>query len=674
MGLQTVPEMAPEVLVVGQPGPSEALVLRVREHGYAAEVCTVARVAERLGADRMPGALVLCTDGLDVGAVMKAVRDTSLGAAIVVTLYGALGESIGDLADVLDLGADHFLNAPATDQELVTALEELAGPAAAPGAEHQGLPGGSFGSWPNRTEVIDGPLPDSDEYEGLADSEPLPQLVPEVTSPELSEPSEVLGQLHRTLDMLEQRLRDGGGHGAARADPGDDDLSRYGLDEVPDVGTTPARRGQSAQLGVEEFELPLVSLTSPGARVSRAADNPESTVRLEETGELRTAGAPVADPVTPGRREPLEPELESELSSSVARDRPRRARPLPIDRKGGLDIVEVPRLLWTLHRARYTGRLTLQRGKIEKSIWLDAGNFVFARSNVGHDRLSDGLLRRGVLTRSQYETARSLATREPRRAGHLLVEAGFLKPGELHRVLRIHLARILDSTFPWRSGRWLLVPDEASDEPVQLEDAPALLLAAGIRNRMEPTQIVDLLGGPDMVPRFDAANATVVGMHEVVDLLRMTPSDEVWIERLDGRRSLAELTEQAGADELELFSLVYLLHIMGYVELSREPEPEPRPDLRPEELDTQRIQERLGMSRQLDYFEVLGLDRDACRVDVQRAYTDLSATFADDSLEPGVRRDMEADLRELREALAEARDVLIDDALRGAYLAHLEEP
>ncbi|MEM6994129.1 MAG: DUF4388 domain-containing protein, partial [Myxococcota bacterium] len=353
---------------------------------------------------------------------------------------------------------------------------------------------------------------------------------------------------------------------------------------------------------------------------------------------------------------------------------PRRARPLPVDRQGSLDVVEVPRLHWTLHRARYTGRHTHQRGKIEKSVWLDAGNFVFARSNVGHDRLSDGLLRRGVLTRSQYETARSLAAREPRRAGQILVEAGFLKPGELHRVLRIHLARILDSTFPWASGRWLLSPDDPCDEPVQLQDAPALILAAGIRNRMEPAQLCDLLGGEQMVPRFDAANATVVGMHEVVDLLRMTPSEERWIERLDGRRSLAELSEDAGADDLELFSLVYLLHIMGYVELSGEPEPEPRPDLRPEELDAQRIGERLRMSRQLDYFDVLGLDRDACRVDVQRAYADLSATFADDALEDGIRRRMSEELVELRQALLEARDVLMDDGLRGAYLAHLEEP
>lgn len=697
MGPQSLPEVAPEVLVVGQGEVCDGLIARVRAQGYAAEPCEATDVVDRLGADRMPGAVVLCTDGLQVADVMRSIRDTPLGGAVVVTLYGKLGGSVGGLADVLDLGADHFLEAPASDEQLLTALEELAGPADPPTPPSGDEPGGAFGSWPNRTEVLDGPatteppldvsdpafaisptlrgLEERAAESGQAEVEDADVAPPassrslELSAQPMPEPAHVLGQLHRTLDMLEQRLRDGP-RSPARADV-EDDLSKYGLDGVPEVDGDPnvaAQRRDAQRLGVEEFELPLAGLTSPGDPNRREPAGPESTVRLEETGSAELSEEESQHTRASRRREPLEPELESER----LRDRPRRARPLPVECQGSIDTTETPRLLWTLHRARFTGRLTLQRGKIEKSVWLEAGNFVFARSNVGHDRLADGLLRRGVLTRSQYESARDLAAKEPRRVGQLLVEAGFLKPGELHRVLRIHLARIIDSTFPWRSGRWLLVPDEACDEPVQLEEAPAMVLAEGVRNRMEPAQLVDLLGGPDMVPRFDPANHTIVGVAELAELLRMTPAEEAWIEKLDGRKSLSEL--DAGADELELLGLVYLLHVMGYVELSREPEPEPRSDLRPEELDEQRIVERLKMSRQVDYFEILGLDRDACRVDVHRAFSDVSATFADDNLEAAVRRRMAAELAELRGALAEARDVLMDDGLRSAYLAHLEEP
>jgi len=673
-------EIAPEVLVVGNPEPSTALADRIRQQGYGAVRCGADAVVERLDSAAIATALVLCPDGLDVADVMRRIRDTQLGAAIVITVYCELGEPVRDLADVFDLGADHFLRAPATDAELRSELEALAGPIGAPDAMG---PSGEYGSWPNRTEVIDGPAASPEAADLGADaSADLEVSSHQPSAPKRpSQADQVLGQLHRTLDMLEQRLRAGGENGDDGSERDDDDLSKYDLDATPDVEGGAPHGGRGAQmlsdergegaLGVGDFELPSLGAPRGSSRAGRAS---ESTMPLrEETSEVpmpedasyRPSGR---RPQT--RREPLEPELEG----PAARDRPRRARPLPIDRQGSLDVVEVPRLLWALHRAAFTGRLTLQHGKIEKSIWLESGTLVFARSNVGHDRLSDSLLRRGMLTRSQYEAARKLAEQAPRRSGQLLVEAGFLKPAELHRVLRLHLARIIDSTFPWRSGRWVVVPDERSREPILLEEVPARLLADGVRNRMDPTQLVDLLGGPDMVPRFDADDATGAGVHPMVELLRLSPSEEQWISQLNGRQTLAELTVEAGADQLELFGLVYLLHVMGYVALSREPEPDARPDLRPEELDIQRIDDRLKASRQLDYFEVLGLDRDACRVDVHRAYVDMSATFAADNLEPAICERMRSELTELREALAEARDVLVDDGLRSAYLAHLEEP
>src|SRR5690606_10498508 len=116
--------------------------------------------------------------------------------------------------------------------------------------------------------------------------------------------------------------------------------------------------------------------------------------------------------------------------------------------------VDVATALWALHDQRFTGKLRLTRQRIEKQIWLHDGEGVFARSTATSDRLVDGLLRRGVLTRPQYETARRLAAKEPRRAGELLVDAGFLKSRELDVLLRDHLARVIDSTFVWTEGAW----------------------------------------------------------------------------------------------------------------------------------------------------------------------------------------------------------------------------
>ena len=51
---------------------------------------------------------------------------------------------------------------------------------------------------------------------------------------------------------------------------------------------------------------------------------------------------------------------------------------------------------------------------------------------------------------------------------------------------------------------------------------------------------------------------------------------------------------------------------------------------------------------------------------------ELDATFSDQGVEDETRQQMGPQLAELRAALAEARDILVDDAMRSAYLAHLD--
>ena len=59
---------------------------------------------------------------------------------------------------------------------------------------------------------------------------------------------------------------------------------------------------------------------------------------------------------------------------------------------------------------------------------------------------------------------------------------------------------------------------------------------------------------------------------------------------------------------------------------------------------------------------------------MRRAYVDLSGTFRDEVLEEGSLERYARELDELRAALEEARDILTDDAMRSAYLAHLGDP
>lgn len=630
--------MAPEVLIVGDVARRTELLERIRGLGYDAAICTGRALERRIARGIIPAAVVVCIDEIEPRELMEDLRRTRRGSGVPVTLYGPMGGKIGDLADVLDLGADHFLEAPADDDQLASALEELVGP----GVEGLVRP-------PARAPVQTRPAPSERRKAPPARSEATAArseaAVPrsEVAVPRMGSPAPrssgpeatdaVLGQLHRTLDMLEARLKD--------KEPGaeeDLDLAELGFDELPDVG-----RGAAPPVDPEaSLELPAPRDEPRSVTRSRHRD-PTERLRRPSSGRARPSGR------TEGRA---------------------RRVVLPVDDRGSLDRMEVPRLLWVLHRAGYSGALWLRRGRLDKRIWWSEGRLSFAYGNTGHDRLADGLLRRGLLTRDQYAEAREIIESDPRHATSTLVDAGLLKARETPSAVRHHLARIIDSTFPWTEGTWELLPDEHSDEHV-LRDVPvALVVAEGIRHRMEARTLSAWLGGLDQAPRFRAEATEVPRM---VEQLLITPAEEAWLARFDGRHSLRELLEAPGVDELELLGLAYILYVVELLELSRDRGRVAR-DVDPATIDIERIRDRLHRSRAGDYFEVLDLPRSANRVDVRRAHAELRRTFADDQLEEVVRETLATDLEELRDLVDEARDVLIDETLRSAYLAHLEEP
>src|SRR5690606_28083505 len=116
------------------------------------------------------------------------------------------------LADVLDIGADHFIEEPAALGELEDALMQYAGPPRDRGRSREldDDERGRFGRQPRSTEP-----PARGRTERL-DERARPER------------GKALGELHRTLNRLEAQLRSDD----HRSDP---ELAELGLDGIPDV-------------------------------------------------------------------------------------------------------------------------------------------------------------------------------------------------------------------------------------------------------------------------------------------------------------------------------------------------------------------------------------------------------------------------------------------------------
>lgn len=667
--------MVPEILIVGDPSRRRELIDKVRECHYDVTLCAARELNRRIRTGPSPGAIIVSTADVDATLLLAGLRRSRQGAAVPVILFGRLGGEIRDLADVLDLGADHFLEDPIDGEGLRDALLELAGPASGRTETQIDV---DVAPQPRRAEAATDRRRGERTRRGLGmvterldEGSSTGTRVRDDASESTSRGRDpMLGQLHKTLDRLEARLRDRDDDVELHDDDhGDIDLSAMGLDDIPDLDGEVSPGDSASNLSLEESAV--IDEEVDEATDVGFVDEPRSArTRSPRPERFRRGTRPEErSAVLRGRR----PERDIPPREESRRVSARSRRP-STPRAGSIEEVEIPRLLWRLHSERFSGRVQLQRGRAQKQVWLAEGEVVFVRSNLSSDRLVDGLLRRGVLTRPQYETARRLAAKQPSRAGRLLVEAGFVKPRELHRLLQDHLTRVLDETFAWSDGSWVLEPGETIDERVVVDTPMPVMILEGIRIRVETAELRQRLGRRVVCPRLATGrNSFSDALANIADTLRVLPEEERWLARFDGKHGLDELIAEAGGDEHALLALVYALYVLEMAELLGEPEHEAG-GADGEQVDANRIEDRLRLAREADYFALLGVPRDASRAEVRRAYTELAATFGEDTLEANTRERFGRELGELRSALEEARDVLSDDAIRSAYLAHLGEP
>lgn len=678
--------MGSQLLIVAGRERASEVFARARGLGMAVEGCGPRELNRRVRSGEAPAAILLSAADADPALALAALRRTRVGAGIPVIVFGPQDGEIADLDAVLEVGGDAFVPEPVDASSLRAALDEVLGPPSASPSRREGAdsPQPQFAPPPR-------PLASELAYRAAESAPERTEILEADEESQRGEPAaEVgrtrpLGELHATLDRLEARLRSRDEQTPANSVPADprdpfDELDDFGLDQVPDVEPDgepldaadsgsgfaldprrPAPRQDTftdvAVLRDEREQWAPQRTPRRSTPTARGFD--EGLDRAERSGVLRPRRPP---------RSHVSREAPKELDS-----RPPDSVPaaVPASEQGRFADTPLPELLWSLHERRFSGRLRVQRDRAERELWFLEGELRFVRSRLASERLVDSLLRRGVLTRAQYETARRLAAKEPRRTGQLLVDAGFIKPRELERVVQDHLGRIVEACFGAESGQWSLHPGEVIEEDIVIARPLRRILLDGVRSRLDRATLSARLGSRVFRPRLRETEGPRLELIEALEReLDLLPEEGDWLRAFDGKHGAEDLLDLYD-DEVGLNALVYALSVTGDVLLLGE-DAASAPARDPAAIDAERISERLRMAREADYFVLLSVGRDASRAAVRRAYAELKATFADENLEDETRLQRADDILELRTALEEARDILLDEAMRSAYLAHLD--
>lgn len=216
--------------------------------------------------------------------------------------------------------------------------------------------------------------------------------------------------------------------------------------------------------------------------------------------------------------------------------------------------------LFRHHRERATGLWKLGV-EPNRTIFLEAGDVVFAQSTHPMDRLTYLLVERGKLTQAQLDYA--LANLKPGLSiGKNLIEMGFITQRDLLDVARAQVERVVQGAL----GTPDLAPAfEARDldaSVVRLPlDTPQLLLN-GLLNLQDRERLLELLGPLNQVVVLQGKR--LMEMTLPPDLAKLPPL-------LDGTHTLLELSREALAEPLRLGTFALFLREVGWARLHEMP-------------------------------------------------------------------------------------------------------
>lgn len=229
--------------------------------------------------------------------------------------------------------------------------------------------------------------------------------------------------------------------------------------------------------------------------------------------------------------------------------------------RGDIETSSVPELLRSLLGSGETGVLTLRRGDVTKSIYIQQGRVVYAASNNADERLGESLVIRGKITARQFLEA-SKEIRPGRRLGGILVEMEALDPEDLIPAVEAQVRDILMELFDWTHGEYeLVMKDMEQDQVLSLHIPTETLILEGIRRSRSFSQVIRGIGDIDAV-------LVPTGTTDVLYKLDLTAEEQEILSHVNGRATVEQICDVSYLSNFETCRILWALKVLGVVRRS----------------------------------------------------------------------------------------------------------
>ncbi len=148
---------------------------------------------------------------------------------------------------------------------------------------------------------------------------------------------------------------------------------------------------------------------------------------------------------------------------------------MPLTLSGNLETTPLTDILSTLRMQKATGTLICRSGAVEKCLYVQGGQIIFATSKDERDRLGEILIKEGKISRPQLEHALKQHQKSAgiKKIGAIFVENGDVSPKDLFNGLKVQVRTIIQSLFLLQGGQYHFderLPSDVIPLPINIEE------------------------------------------------------------------------------------------------------------------------------------------------------------------------------------------------------------
>jgi CheY-like chemotaxis protein len=224
----------------------------------------------------------------------------------------------------------------------------------------------------------------------------------------------------------------------------------------------------------------------------------------------------------------------------------------------------IPRLLNAYYEARHHGELKLKQGQVLKVVYFEAGQPVYAASNLANERFARFCSRRGLLSESDLQAVSALSKEEGVRTGDAMMRLGLLDAEKRRALVEDQVKEIIWSTFAWSSGGYGFSPMRLQRAGlVKLSIFPGDLILEGV---LKQETLVALRQKVPRTRRLSPTADPPYALHE----LKLAGPQAMLLAYADGSKTVEDLLTLTDLSERETLATLHGLELMGILQERRE--------------------------------------------------------------------------------------------------------